>query len=44
MELSLIFDGSATVEDLLVLHGLGYEFTINNGQITCVEHDGKVVG
>ena len=36
MELSLIYGGQATLEDLYVLHGLGYEFVIEDGVIANV--------
>lgn len=34
MSLKLIFEGKATLEDLLTLNALGYEFVVNNGMIT----------
>lgn len=34
MDLNLIFEGKATLEDLVVLNGLGYEFTIEDGMVT----------
>lgn len=36
MDLSLIYSGQATLEDLYVLHGFGYEFVIEDGEITNV--------
>lgn len=38
MELKLIFEGKATLEDLYRLHKLGYAFTVENGVITHVLH------
>lgn len=36
MEERLIYGGEATLEDLYRLHMLGYEFVIEDGQITNV--------
>lgn len=36
MDVSLIYEGKATLEDLYVLHGLGYEFVVEGGEITDV--------
>ena len=36
MDLNLIFNGNATLEDLFSLYGLGYEFVIEDGVITHV--------
>lgn len=38
MDLDLIFGGQATIEDLLALHELGFEFVIEGGAITDVIH------
>ena len=38
MELDLILSGKATIEDLIALHELGYEFVIEGGAITDVTH------
>lgn len=38
MDLSLIYGGEATVEDLCRLNELGFEFVIENGVITDVLH------
>ena len=38
METNLIFEGKATLEDLYVLNGLGFEFVIAGGVITNVFH------
>lgn len=38
MEERLIYGGEATLEDLYRLHMLGYEFVIEDGQITNVLH------
>ena len=34
MELDLILSGQATLEDLIALNELGYEFVVENGTIT----------
>ena len=36
MDISLILQGKATLEDLYILHGLGYEFIVEGGVITHV--------
>ena len=36
MELNLIYGGQATLEDLETLHSLGFEFVVENGEITNV--------
>ena len=36
MYISLILKGKATLEDLYILHGLGYEFIVEGGAITHV--------
>jgi len=36
MELSLIYGGEATVEDLCRLNELGFEFVVEGGEITDV--------
>ena len=38
METNLIYGGQATLEDLLVLHNLGFEFVIEDGVIKDVIH------
>lgn len=38
MDLSLIYGGKATLEDLCRLHELGFEFVIEGGEITNVLH------
>lgn len=38
METKLIYGGDATLEDLLVLHELGFEFVVEDGGITDVLH------
>lgn len=38
MELDLIYGGQATLEDLYLLYGLGYEFVVEGGAITNVFH------
>ena len=34
MDYNLIYGGQATLEDLYRLHELGFEFVIENGEIT----------
>ena len=34
MDLNLIFGGYATLEDLCVLHELGFEFVVEDGQVS----------
>lgn len=41
MDVELIYGGNATVEDLCTLHGLGFEFVIEDGGITDVLSDGQ---
>ncbi len=36
MDFKLIFEGKATLEDLYILHGLGYEFVVEDGGVTHV--------
>lgn len=38
MDMNLIYGGNATLEDLCVLHGLGFEFVVEDGVITDVIH------
>lgn len=38
MDLSLIYGGEATVEDLCKLNELGFEFVVEDGVITDVLH------
>lgn len=38
MELDLIYGGQATLEDLIALNELGFEFVIEGGVITNVIH------
>ena len=38
MELDLIYGGAATLDDLLVLNSLGFEFVIEDGGVTDVLH------
>lgn len=38
MEISLIYGGNATVEDLIALNELGFEFVIEDGVVTNVLH------
>lgn len=35
MDEKLIFEGNVSLEDLLIMHGMGYEFVIDNGKVTC---------
>lgn len=39
MDINLIMNGNATLEDLYVLNNLGYEFAINDGKIVGVIYD-----
>ena len=34
MELDLIYSGNATLEDMYALNKLGFEFVVEDGQIT----------
>ena len=36
MDISLILQGKATLEDLYILHGLGYELIVEDGGVTHV--------
>lgn len=36
MNFKLIYEGKATLEDLYMLHDVGYEFVIEDGMITQV--------
>lgn len=38
MDIKLIFEGKATLEDLYQLHKLGYEFVVADGSVTNVLH------
>ena len=38
MDINLIYGGKATIEDLISLNNLGFEFVIENGEITNVLH------
>ena len=38
MELELIYGGQATLEDLVALNELGFEFVVEGGEITHVLH------
>lgn len=38
MDLNLIYGGQATLEELLLLHELGFEFVVEGGTITHVLH------
>ena len=38
MDYSLIYGGDVTVEDLQVLNALGFEFVVENGEITHMLH------
>lgn len=38
MEINLIYGNEATLEDLYVLHGLGFEFVVAGGEIVEVLH------
>lgn len=36
MDIKLIYGGQATIEDLQALNNLGFEFVVENGEITDV--------
>lgn len=36
MDINLIYGGQATLEDLYVLHELGFEFVVEDGGVTDV--------
>ena len=38
MDMNLIYGSHATLEDLYVLHELGFEFVVEDGVITNVVH------
>ena len=38
MEFDLIYGGNATLEDLIILNNIGFEFVIEGGKITDVSH------
>ena len=38
MDLKLIYGGQATIEELLLLYELGFEFVVEGGVITHVLH------
>lgn len=38
MDINLIYGNEATLEDLVVLNGLGFEFVVEDGVITDVLH------
>lgn len=40
MDKKLIYGGQATLEDLITLNNLGFEFVIEGGEITDVLHPG----
>ena len=39
MDLNLIYGGQATIEELLLLYELGFEFVVEGGTITSVLHE-----
>lgn len=41
MELALILNGKATLEDLLDLYRIGFEFGVNNGAINEIIRPGE---
>lgn len=43
METDLIFEGKATLDDLYLLNGLGYEFVVEGGKITWMGKQKKEV-
>lgn len=42
MDVDLIYAGKATLEDLMQLNGLGFEFVVNNGKVTEIIREGAV--
>lgn len=42
MEPELIYGGQATLEDLLALHEIGFEFIVEGGAITNVLYPGQL--
>lgn len=36
MDINLIYGGSATLEDMYILYGLGFTFEVNNGRVTAI--------
>lgn len=40
MYITLIYEGRATLEDLYVLNGLGYEFVVEDGEVKKVVKNG----
>lgn len=36
MDFNLIYGGQATLEDLMILHNLGFEFVVKHGEIVDV--------
>lgn len=38
MDINLIYGNEATLEDLVVLNGLGFEFVVEDGVVTDVLH------
>jgi hypothetical protein len=40
MDLKLIYEGKATLEDLLILHERGFEFVIEDGGVAHVIQNG----
>ena len=40
MDVKLIYEDKATLEDLYQLHELGYEFVVENGEITNAGKEG----
>ena len=43
MDIRLILEGKATLEDLERLHALGYEFVLENGGVSDVLQNGQSI-
>ncbi len=43
MELDLIFGGEATLEDLYILNGLGFEIVVEDGEVVDVLSHGQSI-
>lgn len=43
MDFDLIYGGEATLEDLYILNRLGFEFVVEDGEITHITRYGKEI-
>ena len=43
MNINLIFEGRATLEDLEMLNGLGYEFVVEDGNVSKIYKRGELI-